>query len=450
MKQIILILMMVFSFGTTGVLLGQDGGNPDLMGLADKDTDSKKESADDSKKKFSLHGFLRANFVTMKKDKKFDGNFENPLMGTVLQLQFEGNAGDVAHFYAATNVEYNNYDEDSPNDMQAAPFLKIIEAYVDLYPTRWFSLRAGHQLITWGEIDGILAPTDIICPWNYDIKTTSFEEYKIGVTAIAANFFVAKKHKIELVWIPVFQPSILPADEIANKGAVLGIDPDIIRPEYNLGNGEYAARVSGTIGNNLRYGLAFLYGYDDLPDIYTDGVTKIELYYDRVMVPTFDLSYDIKDVFALKASAAFKITDDFDGNEYMKRNPSIEYLGGFESTNIGLGIYFAFYTGQMVVLNYEEPLGIAKPFIEGFDQDYRYKWLVSSILQRNFLANDVLELSLRWALSSNPGFSEIDYTINFNTTYKWANGVSTTLGFVFADKIDVIQNTILLEVKYQF
>jgi len=450
MKQIIFILVLVFSFATSGVLFAQDDGNPDLAGLADKDTDSTSTSADDSKKKFSLHGFLRANFVTMKKDKKFDGNFENPLMGSVLQLQFEGNAGDVAHFYAATNIEYNNYDEDNPNDMQAAPFLNIIEAYVDLYPTRWFSLRAGHQLITWGEIDGIMAPTDIICPWNYDIKTTSFEEYKIGVTAVAANFFVAKKHKIELVWIPVFQPSILPKDEIAKKGALAGPGavPDIIRPEYEISNGEYAGRVSGSIGNNFRYGLAFLYGYDDLPNSRIEAT--VELFYDRIMIPTIDLSYDIKDLFSVKGSAAFKITDDLSAKDPQKRNSSLEYLAGIESTNIGLGIYLSFYAGQMWVINYTEVDVLNRIVLESYDQDYRYKWLVSSVVQRNFLSNDALELSVRYALSSNPKLSEIDYTINLNSTYKLTSGVSATLGFVIADKIGVVQNTVLLELKYTF
>lgn len=388
----------------------------------------------------------------MKKDKEFDDNFENPLMGAILQLQLEGHAAKFAHFFTATNIEYNNYDEENPDDMQAKPYLKIIEAYIDLYPSSWFSLRAGHQLMTWGEIDGILAPTDIICPWDYTIKTTSFEEYKIGVTALAANFFIQKNHKLELVWIPVFQPSKLPPEEIANRGKIFAVVPTVTRPDYKIANGEYAARISGNVGDNFRYGLAFLYGYDDLPNsqVTLSPSIAIDLYYDRVMTPTLDLSYDIKDLFAIKGSAAFKITEDFSGSDYAKRNPTLEYLTGIESTNIGMGIFFSFYAGQVWVINYTEEFGTNLEFVKGYDQDYRYKWLVSSVVQRNFLANDVLELSLRYALSIDPQFSEIDYTINFNTTYKVTNGVSATLGFVIADKIDVIQNTVLLELKYEF
>ena len=462
----------------------EDSGS-DIINLSD---DDKKEDANATKQEekkidFSFHGYVTLNFAARDQEKKFNKDIHYIKVGPIVQLQFEGNAYDRAHFYSATNIELNMINEDNPNEMNYKPFIKMIETYVDLYPTKWFTIRAGHQLITWGEIEGMEAPTDIVCPWDYSIKTTVFEEYKLGVTALALNFFFFKQ-KFEFVWMPVFQPAIIPREEIDRKSndfrryiAEIPI-VNVIRPSKGIGNTEFAARISGSIDTNFRYAAAILYGFDDLPDtkltydvitdsslpgLYYANLTKVraDLFYNRILIPTLDFAYDVMDLFSLKASTAFYKTKDFAGKRDELKNSTVKYLFGAESTNIGFDIYFALYVGQMWVINYtpvhtggwyETTYNIVsnRPMLDGFDQEYKYKWLLSNILQRNFLANSALEVSLRYALSIDPKFKNVDYTINCNIMYKFTNGVSTTIGFIFADKIGVIQNIGILEIKYSF
>ncbi len=403
---------------------------------------------------FNLHGWARANFAALKSDREFNSDFSDPLIGAALQLQLEGNSGNRAHFYSAVNMEYNSYNKESPDDAEVRPYLKMIETYLDFYPVDWLSLRAGHQLVTWGEVEGIEAPTDIVCPWDYDIKTTVFEEYKIGVTALNAAFRMPAGIKADLVWIPVFQPSILPPEEVSNKGAVYNAEPDIVRPDNSLGNGEYAARISGEAGG-IRFAGGFMYGYDDLPDTdvypnFDEGGFNVDLVYDRVKSVTSDLAYDCGD-FSVKASGILKVTSDHGGENIYKRNSSMQYLAGIESVNIGFDTYFALYAGQMRVINYSRPEGMYEEAIaEGFDQSFEYRWLLSGVIQRSFLSGDLLEASLRYFLSSSPEADEIDYTVNMNLGYKFTDEVSSTLGFVIADRIGVIRNMVILEMKYAF
>ncbi|MFC1670183.1 hypothetical protein ACFL20_07290 [Spirochaetota bacterium] len=485
-KSIIISLVILMLIGSNSYSQSDDSAI-DISKLADKENSNEsKTSQDDKKVDFSLHGFVNANFSAMKKDNEPDDNINYAKIGSIIQLQLEGNAYNKAHFYSAINIEFNVLDENYRNEVSIQyykPFLKVLEAYVDLYPTKWMSIRAGQQMLTWGEIEGVYAPTDTVCPWDYNIKTTVFEEYKMGIAAIAFNFHFLKNQKLELLWIPVFQPAKLPPDEIERKGLDFGVNaiPQIVRPEHKLKNSEYAIRISGTIASDFRYSLSFLYGFDDLPDSkvnfdivpddpdpsfvhYPDPMSyEIYLVYNRVMVPAIDFSYDIKDLFSLKASGAFYITEDFNGKKDELKNPTIQYLFGAESTNIGFDIYFSLYVGQMWVLNYTEkhddnfPDNVHRPnqlrngeMLLGYDQLYRYKWLISNVIQKNFLESDVLEVSLRYGLSIDPEFKDIDYTINFNVMYKFTNGVSTTLGFIFADKMGVIQNIGLIEIKYNF
>lgn len=467
------------------------------QGLADMADDSAKATAEDIEKSkkpfdFAFHGFLRTNFVFGKDDMVLNDDFYCKKIGTILQLQLEGYASNIAHFYAATNFEFDLVDftllEEEVHNVEdylgTVTDFKVVEAYIDIYPATWMSIRGGKQIITWGEIEGIEAPTDILTPMDYTTKSSVFEDSRMSIVALAFNFFFARQ-KLELVWCPIFQPSKMEAKDILQKAKDLGTDivdlsyyiiPDIEKPDYNLKNGEYAGRLSGDI-SFFRYGLAFLYGFNDLPDSEVSyelssvapygartNTTDVTLIYTRVMTPALDMAFNVKDMFSIKASAVMHITEDFEGERDDMRNSDVVYLAGMESTNIGADIYFALYFGQMWVINYtpahlmvttDDPahdynLVKNEQMLRGFDQFYKYKWIISGIIQRSFLTNKNLELSLRYAFSASPRFDEIDYTVNFNIMYKIIDNLSITCGLVAADKIGVIKNMVILELQYSF
>ena len=83
------------------------------------------------------------------------------------------------------------------------------ELYMDIY-TKKLDLRIGKQQIVWGQADGVFI-TDIVSPLNLtEFLLWDFNEIRMGVTAVKAKYYPHQDHNIEVVWIPVFTPSILP------------------------------------------------------------------------------------------------------------------------------------------------------------------------------------------------------------------------------------------------
>ena len=178
-------------------LAGQSYGQ--IEDLADQPTDTKTEDSSGGEKDkditFAIHGYAQANFVVSRNDtgakgnKWINGRYEFPRAGATLQLELEGNAYDTAHFFSAVQIEYNGagektnfpkfyypftmlqytyftyYADFKRDEITKYPFVNVREAYVDLYG-KGVTFRAGQQIISWGEIAGVEAPSDIVIPWD--------------------------------------------------------------------------------------------------------------------------------------------------------------------------------------------------------------------------------------------------------------------------------------------
>ena len=149
---------------------------------------------------------------------------------------------------------------------------------------------------------------------------------------MAANLsFHFAKQQLQFIWMPIFQPAKLPLDSLYKRGVT-----SIKRPDFEARNGEYAVRLSGALGNRLRYGMGFLYGFDDMPDarvkmagqftpilgmpIFMPSIVMTEMYYNRVYVPTFDLGIQMGEVLSWKVSANANFTRDFWGKDDLIKN----------------------------------------------------------------------------------------------------------------------------------
>lgn len=507
MKYIRLVVFVALSLLFTGISYGQ------IDDLADKPADQTAESKNEGEGKdvtFSLHGYAQANFVVSRNDIGVKGNkwlnskYEFPRAGATVQLELEGNAYDVAHFYSAVEIEYNAAGEKTnfpkfyyPNsllqytyftywadfdrtEINRYPTVNIREAYVDLYG-KGVTFRAGQQIISWGEIEGVEAPSDVVIPWDYTTKSNFFDYSRIGVIAANLSFHFAKQ-QLQFIWIPIAQPSKLPLESAYKRGVT-----SIKRPNFEARNGEYAVRLSGALGNRLRYGMGFLYGFDDMPDAkvkmwapgytnYTAGPITVpiyvpkylvtEMYYNRVLVPTFDLGIQMGDVLSWKVSSNANFTRDFWGKNDLIKNPTVTYLTGPESSNIFWKIYMGLYIGQQWVINYTKPADNGnlvqlamrinefkvpnETMLDGYGQLYPYRWMLSGNLQRSFTESDALDVQVRFALYASPNLSKWEYVVYPYLMYKFTNGVSTSLGFVFADRQGEARNMIISETRYSF
>ncbi|HOD16532.1 MAG TPA: hypothetical protein PKI31_17570 [Spirochaetota bacterium] len=502
MKYIRLAVFVALALLFTGVSYGQ------IEDLADRPADKSADVKGDGDKDvtFALHGYAQGNFVVSRNDmgakgnKWLNGRYEYPRVGATLQLELEGNAYDVAHFFSAVQIEYNAAGEKTnfpkfyyPNaflqyslftytadfdrtEISKYPTINVRETYVDLYG-KGVTFRVGQQIISWGEIEGVEAPSDVVIPWDFTTMSNYFEYARLGVVAANLSFHFAKQ-QLQFIWMPIFQPAKLPLDSLYKRGVT-----SIKRPNFEARNGEYAVRLSGALGNRLRYGMGFLYGFDDMPDakvkmagpppspimgipIFIPSIVITEMYYNRTYVPTFDLGIQMGEVLSWKVSANANFTRDFWGKDDLIKNPTVTYLTGPESSNIFWKIYMGLYVGQQWVLNYTKPSNDSDPMelvmrlnsfkipnskmLKGYGQSYPYRWMISGNLQRSFTESDALEVQVRFALYADPQVKKVDYVIYPYLMYKFTNGVSTCVGFVFAKRQGDERNMIVSETRYSF
>ena len=180
-------------------------------------------------------------------------------------------------------------------------------------------LKFGRQITAWGKADGIRI-ADILCPQNLaSLGTSNYSESRLGIDAIkgtlSGTYFSADAY-----WIPFFRPSALPFESWnpirkalipSSVGAVPVVLGDISKPELNIANSSYAARVSFWFPA-VDFSLYGYYGFDDSPNfMYTPDAmppTKITVtgkYY-RYGMAGFDLAVPAG-AFVIRAESAFFI-----------------------------------------------------------------------------------------------------------------------------------------------
>ncbi len=464
-----------------------------ILDLADDvKTDDKKSKKVD----FTIGGYLKSWAIMKKFNELQYSGVDEAKWNNRLQLKLEGHFSKWGHFYSAFNfgigVDFMNTGSKNYEDIMGFELeqftldkgmvatqgfiteFEIQECYFDWYAADWLSIRIGRHYIIWGEIEGIEAPTDIITPRDYNTESLSFEDSRIAPTGVLMSFHFLRQ-KIDLVWLPFFQPHEIPYVDILAKGDTefATVVPKLKRTPIGIENGEYAFRITGDI-SFFRYGVGFLYGFDDLPDseisyiknsnLPDQSTVVVDLVYKRLIVPTVDLAFNVKDKVTIKGVSAFYITEDLDGKVDEYKNSTIKYLAGVETTNIFWDIYFSFYMGQKWIKNYTEEHGYInsgdnniypnelqnRDMLVGFDQIYPFKWLISNTCQRSFLSGNSLTLLITYALSIAPDFTELDYTVNLKLENTFSNGISLRFGLVLTEVVDIIKNYGILEFKYVF
>lgn len=178
-------------------------------------------------------------------------------------------------------------------------------------------LKFGRQITAWGKADGIRI-ADILCPQNLaSLGTSNYSESRLGIDAVKATFS-GTYFSADAYWIPFFRPSALPFESWnplrkalipSSVGAVPVVLGDISKPELNIANSSYAARVSFWFPA-IDFSLYGYYGFDDSPNLsyVPDMPPKITVtgkYY-RYGMAGFDLAVPAG-AFVIRAESAFFI-----------------------------------------------------------------------------------------------------------------------------------------------
>ncbi len=241
--------------------------------------------------------------------------------------------------------------------------LEFREAYVEVYdfliPN--LDLRIGRQRIAWGTGDG-LNPTDNLNP---DDLEDIFDFGRHFPTNALMMTYYLNDLSLQLVYIPVFTPAILPFGDWAEAfrssvplpfGLVIRDYRDQVRlPENRLSQtSSFAAKLSGTLFA-YDWSLSYYDGRDDLPiltnltlvptEMFGAYDVQAELVFPRFRVLGADMAGEIKGV-GIWAEAALFFPERIDGTlrvlgpggtivqkrQVLKEEPYLKFLIGIDYT----------------------------------------------------------------------------------------------------------------------
>jgi hypothetical protein len=225
-------------------------------------------------------------------------------------------------------------------------FLDLREAYVNTYfgPV---DLRLGKQIIVWGRAD-LLNPTNNLTPIDLRIRSPIEDDRRIG--NIGARAFVRLAPaplRLEVVWLPFFVPSELPA--VALPQYVAFGPPKY--PSPMVANGTEAGRLHLELAS-FELSVSYLYGYAPLP-----GLTLGQIIFDkdnpavliartayRQQVVGFDFSTAVGDVLGIRGEAAYRRPFDY-ANQPSVARPDLQYAVGLDH-QFGSIMVIAQYLGR--------------------------------------------------------------------------------------------------------
>lgn len=355
-----------------------------------------------------------------------------------------GWAGDDAELHALTAVT---------SDGEGNSEFELKEMYFHLYGD-FLDLRIGKQQVIWGKADGMFI-TDLVSPKNLtDFLTRDIGELRRAVTGAKADIFRGS-HRLELIYLPVFTPSLLPAnDSIWYVAKEFPVEPTMEKtsiPEPSLANAEYFARYSWT-GSIADIQLLGGWFWNDTPvptiidreitmGVGLTGITIRPEYY-RSAVAGFAASAPVGPLLLkteVAANSNQRLSADInEETKGWKEKNTILYMAGAEGSLLGATV--SIQVMQDIVLDYEESLS-------------RDELITTATLavSRLFL-NDTIKSEVFWYA----GLNERDSMIKPQLTWMPGNGFQATVGgwFFFGDEGQFGQysdnNGICMSASYYF
>ncbi|MCK4667102.1 hypothetical protein KAU33_10145 [Candidatus Dependentiae bacterium] len=237
-----------------------------------------------------------------------------------LNLQFETDKNENTNFYSELWIrsweftEINNSSDLTDSDKISPYDIEIREAYVDFYNLgiKNLDLKVGRQRIAWGTGDK-LNPTDNL---NADDLEDLWDFGRhIGSDSIKVSYYFGE-FKLELVYIPISKPAILPKGKAGEllfgtldtpEGLVINnYSENIILPLRNpKENSISGIRLSSNLFG-FDFSVSYVYGRDDLPVIQKITIyptlipgevdVNAELIFPRLKVIGFDMAGAIGNV----------------------------------------------------------------------------------------------------------------------------------------------------------
>jgi hypothetical protein len=244
----------------------------------------------------------------------------------------------------------------------AAASFELRELYLE-YLGDSFDLRIGKQQVIWGKSDGVFI-TDLVSPKDLSrFLVPDFVELRRAVTSVRANGYRGS-HSLDLVWVPLFSPTILPAgDSIWAASMPFPVTPTIapaVMPGLSLENGEYFAKYS-YLGRSFDLSLMGGWFWNDTP-AFTVTAPPPALALQGEYYQSAAFGYGVAATvgpLVLRSEGAITLGKRYQGDftvypaGYTEKH-GIQYLVGTDFSILGTTIGLQFI--QDIILDYEDTL----------------------------------------------------------------------------------------------
>jgi hypothetical protein len=187
----------------------------------------------------------------------------------------------------------------------------VREAYVSAYVGR-FDIRIGHQIVAWGRADGY-NPTDIVTPKNMLVRSPDEDDRRIG-NVLVRCFWNASPMRLESIFIPTYEPSVIPTAVAALPAGTSWGEPDYADQSCKNMGGALKLHLERA---SLDGSLSYFNGHNTLPGIRmsaeatqfpTEALLLIPTSY-RIHLVGADFSTTVG-AFGLRGEAAYRTPHD--------------------------------------------------------------------------------------------------------------------------------------------
>jgi len=427
--KIVLFSLLVSSIGFTTAINSQSTANtkdqqkeeisnPADAILNNPITEVNQTGDGENKEKIKINGYVRNYMGGILSDP-----YNYSIIQNTLDLSFEKKTDKVA--LKANPVLYHYIRDNNKEELE----LLLREGYLDLFFSS-MDLRIGKQQIIWGKADGVFI-TDVVSPKDLsEFLLPDFEEIRMGVNAVKSNFYIGD-HTLELIWLPVFTPTQLPATG------------SIWRPDYSSDfpvapNVHDAKQVSNKFENSEAFAKYSLmssiidievmggYTWDDDPSMHIKKsatimnmkpVPAIDVYpeYHRLGLGGGSFSSTIGPV-VLRGEGAYYSgkhfnTEDEDAKDALVEKDYANYMAGVDYTlpgDVKTSVQFI----QKYIVDYDSKI-----------VDDEFQNLATFLISRDFI-NETLNLQLFVYYDIDSEASLVRPKIS----YKYADGFTILLG----------------------
>lgn len=298
----------------------------------------------------SLGGFVRSAMYIGK-----TSNEEVPYLQSIygqLALTSDINLGRYGAAFADIRFRYGNEFNSGVSE------LELREAYVDLFAGP-LNLRTGKQIVGWGS-SSFVNPSDQFSPLNPTVRSPDSDDMKIGVWTMNAKLSFGASSSLQILWMPLYQPSVLLTEPFSFPDYVAFSDPEW--PTTELENSSYGflydLRSSALDGS-----LSYYNGYRNNPKFSLESATfnpltmapeMISMYPEpfRIHSAGLNLSIPFGSYIFRTEVAWMSPVDEAEENIYLPMS-EVSYVGEIEQTGNN-STFIAGYFGKYI-LSFEAP-----------------------------------------------------------------------------------------------